>query len=88
MKTKNGHGQREGSGAERLLPVYQTPLIVPLGDLAAGAGLCRVGSADTSQCRTGGAASGAQCRAGGAAGQQCRAGMGASHCGAGSAVVG
>ncbi|MBP1731110.1 MAG: hypothetical protein H6Q55_1539 [Deltaproteobacteria bacterium] len=41
---------------ERTKPKYEAPIVVPLGDLARGAGACTAGSGDTDTCTDGGLA--------------------------------
>ena len=54
-------------------PKYEAPTVVPLGDLAKGAGACTAGSGDSSTCSAGGSAVTA-CTAGTAAISACTAG--------------
>ncbi len=54
-------------------PKYEAPVVVPLGELARGAGDCSRGSADTGDCTAGFAALGA-CTAGPVATLGCTAG--------------
>ena len=54
-------------------PVYETPALIPLGELAKGLGVaCNpVGSSPTGQCGGGGAVPPADCYTGGRAGTNC-----------------
>jgi hypothetical protein len=38
-------------------PKYESPTVVPLGDLASGSGACTAGSGDSGACTAGGLAS-------------------------------
>ena len=42
---------------ERTKPKYESPILVPLGEIARGAGACTAGSGDTDTCTAGGLAS-------------------------------
>jgi hypothetical protein len=65
-------------------PKYETPPVVPLGELARAAGACTAGSGDTVDCTAGGLANnactagpinnGATCSAGGSAAPTCTGG--------------
>lgn len=58
-----GKGNRK---EKRTKPRYEPPVVVPLGELAKGTGVCNVGSANTQgACNYGGAAGGG-CGAGAA----------------------
>lgn len=46
-------------------PMYETPIVVPLGELAKGSGDCFSGASDTAFCTTGGLAT-TDCITGGA----------------------
>ena len=59
---------------KRPKPKYEAPVVVPLSDLARGAGACTAGSGDTDTCTAGGLAATA-CTAGGVA-ATCTAGTG------------
>jgi hypothetical protein len=65
-------------------PKYETPTVIPLGELARAAGACTAGSGDTVDCTAGGLANnactagpinnGATCSAGGSAAPTCTGG--------------
>ena len=65
-------------------PRYETPTVVPLGELASAAGACSAGSGDVVDCTAGGLAKnactagpiniGATCSAGGTANPTCTGG--------------
>ena len=63
-------------------PKYESPTLVPLGEMAEGSGACTAGSGDTDTCTAGGLAATA-CTAGGAA-SACSDGIGTSACTSGT----
>lgn len=75
-------------------PTYETPKVIPLGELAKAEGQachsggsasnCSIGSSASNNCNTGNTA-GQRCGSGGTAGQRCQSGGSASRCLLGSA---
>ena len=61
-------------------PIYETPVIIPLGELVRGSGAnCGTGSSPgDSKCGAGGIATGGKCQPGSSAGTKCQSGSVAS----------